>query len=182
MVATEKPKTNFNKSLLSSFVLPTKEFEEFVSQRISLINLDSSVVKENRNGFQIKLHNTKVVKNYSVVEKIYRKLIKGGSDYAVVFRSKDGVNIVFCKEENYKQILFNIRSKHMNYYKNLFKKERSNYMLQMLQLKKVNFSRDFIVSVYGVKQDKYATYRPFKSLKKTPKKKHTIVNPIQFST
>lgn len=178
-VATEKPATNFNRNLLSSFILPTKEFEDFILKRVSVVFLKNCVLKEIRNGFEIKFDYNQNIK-VNVVEKIYRKLIKGGFNYTLVYRKNSSIGIIFCNKANYKQTLFNIRSKNVNSYKSCIKKESSKFMLEMVQLKKVNFSRNFILSVYSLEKDKYTTYKPFSSIKRTPKKKHLKVKLPEF--
>jgi hypothetical protein len=183
MVATERPAIKFNRSLLSSFVSPTKEFEEFVRNRIPILSFRIKI-KKFKNGFSVVSSSYPAIANTNVkisanIEKIYRKLIQENFDYVVSNQNY----VYFCNKSNFKQLLFNIRSKKINSEKRFFKnisKERYAFFLKNLQMKKVHFSKNFIISVFSLRENKYVTYRPFFSTKSSPKKKHLIAKTPEF--
>lgn len=156
-----------NKKALSSFRKVTPEFESFMKAFVHFY--PGSFYFMNKKKY--------IVKNSDAeIEKIYKILFSSDADY--LFKAYGSRDIYFCKKEKFKQLVFNIRKVKLKPYKSMLKIKAGEskylnpqYRMQNLQMAKINFAKRFNLCVYGVKENKGISYKPFVKLKNSPKKK-----------
>lgn len=163
-----------NKKVLSSFRKVTPEFESFIKAFVHLYPGTYYVLNK-------KKYLVSTLPNE--IEKIYKILFSSGADY--LLKAYGTREFYFCKKENFKQILFNIRRNKLKPFKSVLKIKDGdsrylNHRMQNLQMTKINFAKRFNICVYGVEENKGISYKPFVKLKNGPKKKDLKVLMPEF--
>lgn len=165
-----------NKKALSSFRKVTPEFESFIKAFVHLY--PGSFYFMNKKKYLVSTLPNEI-------EKIYKILFYSDADY--LFKAYGSREIYFCKKENFKQILFNIRRNKLKPFKSMLKIKDGDsrylnpkYRMANLQMTKINFAKRFNICVYGVEENKGISYKPFVKLKNSPKKKHLKILMPEF--
>ena len=153
------------KSLLESFVIVPQEFIFFASaQRAAFRTGDKKLSTQDK-------------------EKIIRSffLSSFNKDYFVV----NGSKVYSFYKNQYKQIIFNIRSKKINEYRDFLKRyNKSNVDIwkSVLTYKKIEFANSFAISIYDIKSNKYQiNFYPFISISEQTSMKHNHLNPVNYT-
>ena len=155
------------KSLLESFVIVPQEF-------IFFVNAQRSIFRNYSAGNKLSSQDKeKIIRNFF--------LSSFNKDYFVINGSK------FCSfyKNQYKQIIFNIRSKKINEYRDFLKRYNKfnvNVWKSVLTYKKIEFANSFSISIYDIKSNKHQiNFYPFISLSEQTSMKHNHVNSVNYT-
>ena len=161
----------FNKkSLLESFVVVPQEFIFFIiSQRVVFYRHAPGKIKLSDQD------KDKIIRNFF--------LSSFDKDYFIIYG--DGKVSSFYKNQ-YKQIIFNIRSKKINEYRDFLKKHynqsKINIWKSVLTYKKIEFANSFSISIYDIKSNKHQiNFYPFVSLAEKTSMKHNHINSFNYT-
>jgi hypothetical protein len=149
----------FNKkSILDSFITVPEEFISFI------------------NSYRYRLLRKSQDKD-KLIKKIY--ISACDKDYVIIHKNK----IYYCNKNQYKQMLFNMRSKKANEYKNLLKRysHTKDVWKSVVAYKKIELPSSFEISIYDVKTNKYQmSFLPFVSIAEQTRAKYNGI-PIAYS-
>jgi hypothetical protein len=156
------------KSLLESFVIVPQEFIFFISSQRAIFHNYSTVNK--KLSIQDK---EKIIRNFF--------LSSFNKDYFVI----NGSKVYSFYKNQYKQIIFNIRSKKINEYRDFLKrynKSNVNVWKSVLTYKKIEFANSFAISIYDIKSNKHQiNFYPFISLSEQTSMKHNHINSVNYT-
>lgn len=156
------------KSLLESFVIVPQEFIFFVNaQRAVFYNYSTGNKKLSAQDKE------KIIRNFF--------LSSFNKDYFVI----NGSKVYSFYKNQYKQIIFNIRSKKINEYRDFLKrynKSNVNVWKSVLTYKKIEFANSFAISIYDIKSNKHQiNFYPFISLSEQTSMKHNHINSVNYT-
>ena len=153
------------KSLLESFVIVPQEF-------IFFVNAQRSIFRKYSNKLSTQ-DKEKIIRNFF--------LSSFNKDYFVI----NGSKVCSFYKNQYKQIIFNIRSKKINEYRDFLKrynKSNVNVWKSVLTYKKIEFANSFSISIYDIKSNKHQiNFYPFISLSEQTSMKHNHINSVNYT-
>jgi hypothetical protein len=148
------------KNILDSFIIVPESFVSFI------------------NSYRYRLLQKSQDKD-KLIKKIY--ISACDKDYLIIHKNK----IYYCNKNQYKQMLFNMRSKKANEYKNLLKRYGGNnskdVWKSVVAYKKIELPSSFEISIYDVKTNKsQMNFLPFVSIAEQTRAKYNGT-PIAYS-